>query len=220
MTSSPVKRLPARLTWDHGFRAGHRADHVGRRRWNVLVGGSIRDAHVTVGEHLPAVLGSANGDRQYKEPTFASARTFAAVPPQEEWAPGMTQPGGARSRNGSRGWGAGRPWCRALGLPVSATRGWRERLMARCRCQSLCARLGLGGSAKAWTMWGHATPATHDPCSTKRLGALPRCLDIRAGPCRRRRGSHSPLHPVLDDLEAVAVLVAEGEHGWHASTCS
>jgi hypothetical protein len=36
-------------------------------------------------------VGSANGDRRYKGSTFPSPRTLGTLPPQEEWAPGMTQ---------------------------------------------------------------------------------------------------------------------------------
>jgi hypothetical protein len=36
-------------------------------------------------------VGSTNGDRRYKGSTFASPRTLGTLPPQEEWAPGMTQ---------------------------------------------------------------------------------------------------------------------------------
>ena len=36
-------------------------------------------------------VGSLNGDRRYKGSTFPAPRTFGTLPPQEEWAPGMTQ---------------------------------------------------------------------------------------------------------------------------------
>ena len=36
-------------------------------------------------------VASTNGDRRYKGSTFPSPRTSGTVPPQEEWAPGMTQ---------------------------------------------------------------------------------------------------------------------------------
>jgi hypothetical protein len=36
-------------------------------------------------------VGSTNGDRRYKGSTFPSPRTLGTLPPQEEWAPGMTQ---------------------------------------------------------------------------------------------------------------------------------
>src|SRR5664279_5829102 len=36
-------------------------------------------------------VGSSNGDRRYKGPTSPSPRTFGTLPPQEEWAAGMTQ---------------------------------------------------------------------------------------------------------------------------------
>jgi len=36
-------------------------------------------------------VGITNGDRRYKGSTFPSPRTLGTLPPQEEWAPGMTQ---------------------------------------------------------------------------------------------------------------------------------
>ena len=36
-------------------------------------------------------VGSTNGDRRYKGYAFPSPRTLGTLPPQEEWAPGMTQ---------------------------------------------------------------------------------------------------------------------------------
>jgi len=36
-------------------------------------------------------VGSTNGDRRYKGSTFPAPRTLGTLPPQEEWAPGMTQ---------------------------------------------------------------------------------------------------------------------------------
>ena len=36
-------------------------------------------------------VGSTNGDHRYKGYAFPSPRTVGTLPPQEEWAPGMTQ---------------------------------------------------------------------------------------------------------------------------------
>jgi len=42
-----------------------------------------------VGSRLLRFVGSVDGDRRYKGPTFAAPRASRSVPPQEEWAPGM-----------------------------------------------------------------------------------------------------------------------------------
>lgn len=36
-------------------------------------------------------VGRVKGDRRYKGATFACPRSLGVLPPQEEWAPGMTQ---------------------------------------------------------------------------------------------------------------------------------
>jgi len=43
------------------------------------------------GDAYMRFVGRLNGDRRYKGPTFPSPRTLGTLPPQEEWAPGMTQ---------------------------------------------------------------------------------------------------------------------------------
>ena len=45
----------------------------------------------TPGNAYMRFVGSINGDRRYKGSTFPSPRTLGTLPPQEEWAPGMTQ---------------------------------------------------------------------------------------------------------------------------------
>jgi hypothetical protein len=36
-------------------------------------------------------VGTVDGDRRYKGATFTSPRTWGTLPPQEQWAPGMTK---------------------------------------------------------------------------------------------------------------------------------
>jgi hypothetical protein len=36
-------------------------------------------------------VGRVDGERRYKGSTFPSPRTLGVLPPQEEWAPGMTE---------------------------------------------------------------------------------------------------------------------------------
>jgi hypothetical protein len=36
-------------------------------------------------------VGLVDGDRRYKSATFPAPRTLGTLPPQEEWAPGMTE---------------------------------------------------------------------------------------------------------------------------------
>ena len=54
------------------------------------------------GDAYMRFVGSLNGDRRHKGAPFPSPRTFGTLPPQEEWAPGMTKPPGAASGGGGR----------------------------------------------------------------------------------------------------------------------
>jgi|SRR5450631_3765709 len=65
-----------------------RLEDVGGTSWWA---GLIATLGSQSGNAYMRFFGSVHGDRRYKGSTFPSPRTFGTLPPQEEWAPGMTQ---------------------------------------------------------------------------------------------------------------------------------
>ncbi|HSK25454.1 MAG TPA: hypothetical protein VK894_00910 [Jiangellales bacterium] len=63
-------------------------EDVGGRSWWAGVLTTLGSQH---GSATMRFVGRVDGERRYASPTFAMPRTVGTVPPQEAWAPEMTQ---------------------------------------------------------------------------------------------------------------------------------